>query len=135
MRSVLAATFAALGLLACLQVVALPPPPPDAPTLEVFRGEAPPVLEPTDTKGFFAAPALGPTVFYDEEKDYWYRYAKNRWYMAFVWDGNWFDLPEKEVPAWLAERYKPPPPKPVEDELAELERQLKELEAAERDEP
>lgn len=135
MRSVLAATIATLGLFACIQVVAIPPPPPDAPKLEVFQADAPPVLEPTDAKGLLAAPSLGPTVYYDEEKDYWYRYAKNRWYMAFTWDGNWFDLPEREVPAVLAKRYKPPPPKPVEDELAELERQLKELEEAEGDEP
>ena len=128
MRSTFAALAAALALAACVQVVQAPPQPPDAPKLTTFEGEGPPHLVPTDAPGLFAAPSLGPTVYYYEPEEYWCRYAKNRWYTAFTWDGNWFDLPERNVPAVLAKRHKPPPPKKVEEELAELERQLKELE-------
>ncbi len=131
MRSVTATTAVALGLSACLQVIALPPPPPDAPKLETFQGDGPPPLEPTDVPGLLAAPSLGRTVYYYEAQEYWCRFARNRWYMAFDWDGNWFDIPDAELPAVLAARHAPPPPKTVEEELAELERQLKELEAAE----
>lgn len=125
-------TALALAVCACVQVVALPPQPEDAPKLEVFTGEEPPQLEPTDVPGLLAAPELGPTVYYYEPEEYWCRFAKNRWYMAFAWDGNWFDLPDKEIPAVLAQRHKPPPPQKVEDELAELERQLEALEQQER---
>ncbi len=132
-RSVLALTIATLGLVGC-QVSGLPPPPPDAPKLTVFKGE-PPTLEPTDAPGLFAAPSLGPTVYYSEEQAYWFRFGKNRWYMAFAWDGNWFALSAKEVPAALAVRHAAPAPQEVEDELAELDRQLKEIERKQAEQP
>ncbi len=109
--------------------------PPDAPKLAVFKGEGPPSLEPTDAAGLFAAPSLGPTVYYYEEPSYWFRYARNRWYMAFAWDGNWFALPDREVPVVLAERHIAPASQEVEDELAELDRQLKELERKQAEQP
>ena len=128
-------TIATLGLVACIQVSPAPPPPPDAPKLAVFKGGAPPTLEPTAAAGLFTAPSLGPTVYYYEEQDYWFRYSRNRWYMAFAWDGNWFALPAKEVPAVLAERRIAPARQEVEDELAELDRQLKELERKQAGQP
>lgn len=118
----------AIALCACVGVVQLPPQPPDAPRLDVFSGQAPPELQTTDVPGLLAAPELGPTVYYYEPGEYWCRFARNRWYMAFSWDGNWFDLPDDELPTVLAQRHKPPPPKAVKDELAELERQLEALE-------
>ena len=134
-RAVLAGAFATLGLVACVTITTAPPGPPDAPELEVFKGEGPPALEPTDAAGLFAVPSLGPTVYYHEEQNYWFRYDKNRWYMAFAWDGNWFALPEKEVPSVLAKRHAPPASQEVEDELAELDRQLKELERKQAEQP
>ena len=81
-RAVLAGAFATLGLVACVTITTAPPGPPDAPKLEVFKGEGPPALEPTDAAGLFAVPSLGPTVYYHEEQNYWFRYDKNRWYMG-----------------------------------------------------
>ena len=127
--------MATLGLVACVSISAAPPPPPDAPKLSIFKGEEPPALEPTDAPGLFAAPSLGPSVYFYEEQNYWFRYGKNRWYMAFTWDGNWFEMPEKEVPAVLAKRHSEPVTEEVEDELAELERQLKELERKQAEQP
>ncbi len=124
-----------LGLVACIQVSSAPPPPPDAPKLAIFKGEEPPTLEPTDAAGLFTAPSLGPTVYYYEEQDYWFRYSRNRWYMAFAWDGNWFALSAKEVPVVLADRHIAPASQEVEDELAELDRQLKELERVQTEQP
>ncbi len=133
-RSVLAVAIATLVVVACV-VRAGGEPPPDAPKLAVFKGEGPPPLEPTEAPGLFAAPSLGPTVYYYEEPSYWFRFARNRWYMAFAWDGNWFDLPAKEVPAVLAKRHVAPAPQEVADELAELDRQLKELERKQAEQP
>ncbi len=74
-----------------------PPAPPEMPTPDPFMADAKPDLVKTALPGLFAAPSLDTQLFYYEPHERWYRWALNRWYEAFSWDGHWFP-PEKLPP-------------------------------------
>jgi len=84
-----------------IQVTEIDPPdiPPPVPT--PFRGDEPPALVTTETPGLMAAPSLDPTLYYYEPHERWYRWAFNRWYEAFTWNGSWF--PPATVPDALTD--------------------------------
>ena len=73
-----------------------PPVPPELPVPAPFEGDRPPRLEPTSLPGLEAAPSVDPTLYYYAPFERWFRYAMNRWYEAFTWDGHWF--PPERVP-------------------------------------
>jgi hypothetical protein len=84
------------------------PPDIDPPVPSPFEGTGPPALVATEKPGLMAAPSLDPTVYYYQPDERWYRWAFNRWYEAFAWDGNWF--PPEEVPEALTDRHPQPYP-------------------------
>ena len=75
-------------------IVIIPPPPlpPEPPVPFPFEADASPARIPTATPGLDAAPSLDPSLYYSARRERWYRWAFNRWYEAFSWDGNWFPL-------------------------------------------
>ena len=101
-------------LLACMPGsfgIWVEPPPPPAPELPLparFEGAPPPHLEPTRFPGLAAAANVDPTLYYYEPFERWYRYAFNRWYEAFAWDGHWF--PPERVPGPLEDGPPTQPP-------------------------
>ena len=105
-------------------------PAPEPKTPPRFVADAPPELEPTQFPGILAAPSLD-RLYYEESSDQWYRWAMNRWYVAFGWDGAWFPLLENEVTQELRALHSPPTAKSRKQKLEELERQLEELEELE----
>ena len=89
-----------------LSIVVVPPPPlpPEPPVPFPFEADAPPERIATQTAGLEAASSLDPTLYYSVRRERWYRWAFNRWYEAFSWDGNWFPL---EDPPEELEPYTP----------------------------
>jgi hypothetical protein len=94
---------APLALLAVLELacgpfgavtVTAPPPRYEPPVPERFGGKAAPLLLETDAPGLLRAPSVDEHLYYYRPDDLWYRFAFNRWYQAFAWNGNWF-VPEK----------------------------------------
>ena len=101
-----------------------------------FVAEQPPELVPSDVEGCQAAPALDPTLHYCAATEYWYRFAMNRWYLAFAWNGNWFPVSGAELPRGLAKitpATRVETVKTREERLEELERKLEKLEGEELD--
>jgi hypothetical protein len=128
-----------VALLACLlggcigiTITKPPPPPPEPRTPPRLEAGAAPVLEPTEIPGLLQAPSLV-RLYYDETKEHWVRFAMNRWFMAFTWDGAWFPLAQDEIRPELRELHKPPSPKTRKLRLEELDRKLEELEEAEQE--
>jgi len=101
---------------------------------DAFEGEAPPPLEPTEEPGWFTAQSLDPTLYYSEEEDLWYRYAYNRWYLAYRWNGAWW-IPDK-TPKYLLSQVKIAEERKtdVRTTLKDQEEQLKEIERREQEE-
>ncbi len=112
LRSAGRCIVAGLALTACGQasmgIWMSPPPaaPPEPPVPLPFEADAAPELRPTEVPGLRAAPELDPTLYYSASRERWYRWAFNRWYLAFAWDGHWFPLAE---PPPELERVTPPP--------------------------
>lgn len=93
-----------------------------------YESENPPTLVPTGIENLSSAPDFDAALYYHSRTEYWYRWVKDRWYMAFTWDGYWFPLPPEEVPAELLGFHEPPTMKDVQQRLDELEKKLEELE-------
>ena len=128
-----------LAMLACvlascvgITITKPPPPPPEPKTPPRFTAEATPVLEPTEIPGLLQAPLLD-RLYYDETKEHWVRFAMNRWFMAFTWDGAWFPLGQDEIRPELRELHLPPSPEARKLTLEELNKKLEELEEAEQE--
>jgi hypothetical protein len=128
-----AAAFAlALLLSGCmaLSITQGPPEPPPPPVPDKFQGDAAPPLVDAGVEGCQAAPSLDPHLYYCAKQEHWYRFALNRWFLAFAWNGNWFPVSSGELPPGLvavtpkAEEVK----KTREQKLEELEKKLEELE-------
>ncbi len=108
----------ALAATACMHgavTVTQPPPSYEPPIPERFRGEGPPELRNTDAPGLLRAPSVDRDLYYFRPDDLWYRFAYNRWYQAFSWNGNWF------VPEQVPEVLKGREPKRTLPTLPELE--------------
>ena len=121
-------------LAACVQVVQRPPEEPPPPTPDPYLAAGPGELVATDHPGLFQAPELGRTCYTYEPKREWYRFAYNHWYQAFRWDGDWYLVPDAQVPKFLAGRVPKEPVRSKADKLDELERQLEEIDRKEREE-
>ncbi|MGH2901952.1 MAG: hypothetical protein ACRDMZ_24975 [Solirubrobacteraceae bacterium] len=114
------------------QPVPEPPPPPVPPR---FKAEAPPALVASPVEGCQAAPSLDPNLYYCAADEHWFRFAMNRWYLAFAWDGNWFPVNRGELPDALAKitpETKQETTKTREERLQELERKLEKLDEKEQ---
>jgi hypothetical protein len=100
------------GLVACMIptgfgiTVVQPPPIVDDPHPEPFEGEEDPELEASPVEGLFHAPAVHEHLYYYAPDDLWYRYWKQTWFQAFLWNGGWY--PPRRVPEALY-RVQPPP--------------------------
>lgn len=135
----LAPLLAALALAGCLGTLSIDPTPvvgPITPVPDRFKADHAPDLVPSPVEGCQAAPSLDPNLFYCTKEEHWYRFALNRWYMAFAWDGNWFPASGAELPPGLAKIAVAPEKqaetaKSREERLEELERKLEELEESE----
>jgi len=106
-------------------VVEKPTPVPDR-----FEADQAPALLPSPVEGCEAAPSLDPNLYFCAKEEHWYRYAMNRWYLAFAWDGNWFPVSGAELPRALAKitpETKTETAKTREQRLEDLERKLEEL--------
>ena len=107
-----------------------PPEPPPPPVPDKFSGDGPPALVDTGVEGCQAAPSLDPNLYFCAKDEHWYRFALNRWFLAFAWNGNWFPVSGSELPPGLvkvtpkAEEVQ----KTREQKLEELEKRLEELE-------
>jgi hypothetical protein len=127
----LAATLAAGCLGTVVQVANQPKPePPPPPVPARFKAEKPPELVPSQVPGCDLAPELDPNLYYCSKDEHWYRFAMNRWYLAFAWDGNWFPVSGSELPAGLKKitpETEVEAVKTREQRLEELERKLEEL--------
>ena len=128
--------IALVGLLSgcmALSITATPTEAPPPPVPDKFQGDEPPALVDGEVEGCQGAPALDPNVYFCAQEEHWYRFALNRWYMAFAWNGNWFPVTTSELPKALvkvtpkAEEVK----KTREEKLEDLERRLEELEQQE----
>jgi hypothetical protein len=136
MRAAALAVLAALLCAACmtLQVTATDPEPPPPPVPDRFEGSDAPALVDTGLEGCQAAPSVDPNLYYCAQEEHWYRFALNRWFLAFAWNGNWFPVTASELPKSLvkvtpkAEEVK----KSREEKLEDLEKRLEELEKQEQ---
>ncbi len=106
------------------------PEPPPPPVPQRFVADKAPELVPSQVPGCQLAPSLDPNLYYCAKQEHWFRFAMNRWFLAFAWDGNWFPVSGSELPASLK---KITPETEVEatktrdERLEELERKLEEL--------
>ena len=129
----IAALVASAILAACLgtlQIAPQKPEPPPPPVPDRFQAEQAPELVPSEVEGCKVAPALDPNLYYCAKDEHWYRFALNRWYLAFAWDGNWFPVSGAELPHGLKKitpKTELETAKTREERLKELERKLEEL--------
>jgi hypothetical protein len=103
--------------------------PQHVPVPDKYAGGAAPELVDAGIAGCKQAPSLDPNLYYCAREEHWFRYALNRWYLAFEWDGNWFPTSGSELPRSLAALT--PKPEEVkksrEDKLKELEDKLQKI--------
>lgn len=137
-RSIASLVASALlaGCLGTLQIAPQKPEPPPTPVPDRFVAEQVPELVPTEVEGCQRAPALDPNLYYCATDEHWYRFAMNRWYLAFAWNGNWFPVSGAELPVGLKKitpETKVESVKTREERLEELERKLEELDDGELD--
>ena len=93
----------------------------------------PPELVDSDAPGCQRAQSLDLNLYYCAKDEHWFRYALNRWYLAFAWDGNWFPVGDNDLPRSLA-KITPAPEevkKSREDRLKQLEQQMEDLDKQE----
>jgi hypothetical protein len=105
------------------------PPEARTPVPDKYTGDHPPELVECEVEGCKRAQSLDPNLYYCAKSEYWFRYAMNRWYLAFAWDGNWFPVGDTDLPRSLA-KITPAPEvvkKSREERLQELEKQLEKL--------
>lgn len=116
-----------------LEITGPPPEPPPPPVPDRFQGDQAPALVDTGVEGCKAAPSLDPNLYYCAKDEHWYRFALNRWFLAFAWNGNWFPVTGSELPPGLVKVT--PTVEEVtrtrEEKLEDLERRLEELEKGE----
>ena len=123
------------GCLGTFQIAPQKPEPPPPPVPERFSAEQAPELVATEVSGCQAAPALDPNLYYCATDEHWYRFAMNRWYLAFAWNGNWFPVSGAELPPGLKKITPQTAAETVktrEERLDELERKLEKLDGEEQ---
>jgi hypothetical protein len=75
---------------------------PDPKTPAKLEGKEAPPLEATAIPGVKRAKLDVPDVYYHEAKERWFRYALDRWFIAFLWNGQWYPVDKGELPAEMA---------------------------------
>ena len=126
----LAAALLFCGCLGTLQIAPQKPEPPPPPVPDRFVADHAPELVATEIEGCQGAPSLDPTLYYCAAGEHWFRFAMNRWYLAFAWNGNWFPVTSAELPAGLRKitpQTQVETAKTREERLEELERKLEKL--------
>jgi hypothetical protein len=106
------------------------PEPPPPPVPEKFKAEQAPELVASQVPGCQLAPSLDPNLYYCAKEEHWFRFAMNRWFLAFAWNGNWFPVSGSELPAGLKKitpETKVEAEKTREERLEELDKKLEEL--------
>ena len=133
-RACALASAALLGASAgCISISLNQTPPPAEHTVPVpdkYKADAAPdLVDAAGIEGCKNAPALDANLYYCAKDEHWYRWALNRWYMAFAWDGNWFPVTKTELPKSLAAITPAPAEvkKSREERLKELEKKLETL--------
>jgi hypothetical protein len=124
-------------LAGCIATVQQTAPPPDPKTPPRLEGTSAPPLEPTKVPGIQRAVIDVPDVYYHEAKERWFRWAMDRWFVAFLWNGQWFPLEKGELPVELAaleptREQKKERKLTREEELRKIDEELERLEAEER---
>ena len=76
--------------------------PPDPKTPAKLEGSSPPALEATKVEGVKHALIDTPDVYYYEANERWFRFALDRWFVAFLWNGQWFPVDKGELPPEMA---------------------------------
>jgi len=71
------------------------------PVPDKFKADHAPALVECEVEGCKRAPELDPNLYYCAKDGHWFRYALNRWYLAFAWDGNWFPTTKGDLPPSL----------------------------------
>jgi hypothetical protein len=106
--------------------------PPDAhvPVPDKYKADQAPELVDSEVPGCRRAPSLDPNLYYCAKDEHWFRYALNRWYLAFAWDGNWFPVGDTDLPLALAKSTPAPEvvKKSRDDRLKELDKKLEQIE-------
>ena len=100
------------------------------PVPDKYKADATPdLVDAAGIEGCKNAPSLDANLYYCGKEEHWYRWALNRWYMAFAWDGNWFPVTKTELPKSLAAITPAPAEvkKSREERLKELQEQLEKL--------
>jgi hypothetical protein len=93
-----------LGLLAacwsaaCIVSVQQPTPVPNPRTPPRLEGQSAPPLEATAVAGVKHAAIDVPDVYYHEAKERWFRWWLDSWFVAFLWNGQWYPVDEGELP-------------------------------------
>jgi hypothetical protein len=132
----LVASALLVGCLGTLQIAKQIPEPPPPPVPDRFRAEHAPELVPSEVDGCQAAPTLDSNLYYCAKDEHWYRFAMNRWYLAFAWDGNWFPASGAELPQGLRKitpKTQAETEKTREERLEELEKKLEELDGEQQE--
>ena len=100
------------------------------PVPDRYQGKQAPELVDSEVPGCKRARALDPNLYYCSKDEHWFRYAQNRWYLAFAWDGNWFPVGDTDLPRSLAAIT--PAPEEVkksrDDRLKALDEKLEQIE-------
>jgi len=123
----------------CIVSVQQQKPVPDPKTPAKLEGAEAPQLEATAVPGVKRAKVEVPDVYYHEAKERWFRFALDRWFVAFLWNGQWYPVDEGELPAEVA---KLEPTRAVKkerkltrkEELKQIEEELRRIEEGEQKE-
>ena len=124
-----------LALASCLSVQVSQRAPDEDPvkTPKKFVTLEEPRQEPTDFEGLFRVPNIDANLFYYEKDGAWYRFAYNKWFQAFNWDGSWFEMPQRQVPPVLLKvAIDREPEQDVQEQLRKQEEKLREIDKQQR---
>jgi hypothetical protein len=75
---------------------------PDPKTPGRLEGKAAPALEDTAVPGVKHAVLDVPDVYYHQASEKWFRWAMGHWFVAFLWNGQWFPVDKGELPTEMA---------------------------------
>ena len=118
------------GCIVQMGTTATPTHPEDhTPVPDKYKADHAPTLVECEVEGCKRATELDPNLYYCAKDGHWFRWALNRWYLAFAWDGNWFPTSKGDLPqALVAITPKPEEVKKSrEARLKELDKKLEEV--------
>jgi hypothetical protein len=86
----------------CIITTTQQKPPPDPKTPAKLEGKTAPALEATAVPGVKHAVIDVPDVYYHEGSEKWFRWSRGKWFVAFLWNGQWFPVDRGELPREMA---------------------------------